>query len=446
MPMFGLTEGFRSYDKDRAELMQLAAQTQLTRAQVPHQQALTDLNRAQADQMRAKARLDQGEADAMARVAAEERAGGPGAAYAADQEAMSGGRPAAISPLDMFTQESVRLLDRGKRLMAAGAYTRGLKTIEEASQIHTRAAQAESNMALTDRRKAEASLKLADRMGEIWAGVDTPEAHDAAKMTWRNDPMLRDQPLPAGLRGSYDPREVDRLLRATKAFSESRKETLAQAAEQRLAAEARSRDALRKVQRRVLGEAQELRERTEDRRGREGGGGAKYRTPTAGERDFAERTLRGMGYNPVDEETGAPLMQEYRFRFADRARDLMSTNRALNFEKAFGIVVQEAQESGEIPEAPAKTQPKPGFTIPGIGLTIPLPGGKKTDTFDRSRAPGAPAKPLKPSKATIVGALALPDDPTKLVTGQAYKGKSGVIKIFNGSTFVTPPAAEEGEE
>jgi hypothetical protein len=355
--LFGTPTGFRTYDRDQADLALLASQAR-------HQDALSGLNRAQAEALLRNQASEEAKAKSLAAIA-----GGRGGAT------LEGG----IAP----TFDA--LVDAGKRVSSAlfsvGDVTGAQKAANEAALTMSRVATGEAAKAREVVSQGQATLQKIDRLQALLTGVNGPDSHAAFLMAAKADPLLGQDRLPEELR-TYNPAVIRRYIAGSDALKrqvemeDSKARTSAYVATQ---ASARGRHA-------VLNEQGErtltLAQQRETRLAKAGGTPDKPVGPPSTAAVKAMRAdLEAQGLLLTDEAAGEAQSLE----LAERAKRLVaSTGGALTETEARARVIDEAREAGEIlpPEEGGLFPPrraKPGAFSPQIGsLTRPrtlTPGG-----------------------------------------------------------------------
>lgn len=408
--LFGAAVGRRAYLEDEARFGQMAAQTELLQAQTRHQRALIGLNEAQAGAIRRKEDREDKKLRTLQDIA--------------NRPAEGGAAAPGDTPDAQFQALASQLTSQAKALTSAGLLEEGEKMVKVASDLHKANVANDAQRALEARRRIQGSLALAKRVESLFAGVSSPQGYADAVMTWRNDPLLSQQKLPEALQ-TYDPKRMREALAATKAYIEKQKLAVQQADLARRERETQSRIALNATREEVSRGRLKLAQERAERTGKEGGEGP-YRGASDDDRSYVRNELKRLGYSFEGEDAAA-----LSYSLADVASQMVKTNKGLTKEEAVSRAIELAKERGDITEQPTPRK--------GIG---PF-GYKPKDTFTRPEQRAVP----------------LPDSPDKLKSGTVYRSKSGLLKLWNGQSWVSvagtnphrsPPAgnnlADEGDD
>jgi hypothetical protein len=355
--LFGTPTGFRTYDRDQADLALLASQAR-------HQDALSGLNHAQAEALLRNQASEEAKAKSLAAIA-----GGGGGAT------LEGG----VAP----TFDA--LVDAGKRVSSArfsvGDVTGAQKAANEAALTMSRVASGEAAKARQVVSETQATVAKIDRLQSLLTGVRDPASHAAFLMAAKADPLLGEEPLPPELM-SYNPAVIRRYISGSDALkreaemADSKARTDAYTATQ---ASTRARHEVLNAQgERTL----ELRKERNAVLAKAGGTPDKPVGPPATAAVKAMKAdLEAQGLLLTDEAAGEAQSLE----LAERAKRLVaSTKGALTETEARAQVIAKAVDAGEIlpPEEGGIFPPrraKPGAFVPQTGtLTRPrtlTPGG-----------------------------------------------------------------------
>ncbi len=387
--LFGTPTGFRTYDRDQAELGLLAGQTR-------HQDALSGLNRAQAEVLLRKQSNEEAKTAALAGIA--------------------GGGPSPMGTADAFEG----LIEQGQRvagaLFSVGDIEGAQKAANEAATLLSRTASAGAAQARKAVSEGQVLDQKAERIQQYLSGVRDAASHASALLAIRSDPLLREDGVPPELE-TYNQRVVNSYINGTEAL----RRQVATTSDQARTASYVATQAAQRGRVAILNEQGEKRLELEERRvenlGKGGGTSDKPTGPpstaavkamttdlgaagllvsgAAGEAqalELAERAKR-----LVHSTKGALTETEARgeaqaLELAERAKRLVhSTKGALTETEARARVIQEAQAAGEImPPEPEKSfvpdwaggAAKPGSFSPQLG----------TITRPRTLTPGGTAK------------------------------------------------------
>lgn len=331
--LFGTPSGFRTYDKDQAELGLMASQTE-------HQQALAGLNRAQASTMLGKQRTE----EELLRLAAGQ---GP---QASTVEGISA---------QLLAQAGLRA--KVGQFKEAGDILKDLSLV----QSHTSTAKAADARAASS--ELTSHLKRLEFVRDRLAAVRDPASHATALMQLQADPEIG-QALPEWLK-RYDPKAIAGYVAGSKAKIEQVKLDIKQAELAMKQDEAKSRTETRAANLELN------RERTAayvaSAAAKEKAGGSELATPKPAEITAMSGALKTAGYELTDEDEHKAMATE----LADRALQIRAQRPALGQTEAQAFAIKEAVERGElkptnfgVPEmlggsgmrANPKFEPKPG--------------------------------------------------------------------------------------
>jgi hypothetical protein len=400
--LFGTPTGFRTYDRDQAELGLLAGQTR-------HQDALSGLNRAQAEVLLRKQSNEEAKTAALAGIA--------------------GGGPSPMGTADAFEG----LIEQGQRvagaLFSVGDIEGAQKAANEAATLLSRTASAGAAQARKAVSEGQVLDQKAERIQQYLSGVRDAASHASALLAIRSDPLLREDGVPPELE-TYNQRVVNSYINGTEAL----RRQVATTSDQARTASYVATQAAQRGRVAILNEQGEKRLELEERRvenlGKGGGTSDKPTGPPSTAAVKAMTTDLGAAGLLVSGAAGEAQALE----LAERAKRLVhSTKGALTETEARAKVIQEAQAAGEIlPPEPMKR---------GI-----------PDIFGGAAKPGA----FTPQAGTITRPAPLPTSRADLVPGRYYRDpKSGKMKQYTGTAFVDVaqaamnPLAEEddgGEE
>lgn len=336
--LFGTPSGFRQFDRDRAELAQLGAQTQLTQAQTQHQLELSKLNQAQAAAIERKAKADEEELAMMRR-------------------ALQGG-PTGDDPIK--TAKAV-----AGNLIQAGAVTKGLAILDDAAGALQKLSGAEANAALKERRLTQTELEKIGFIQQVMSSVRDPQSHGRALMLLQGNPLTADMPLTEQLQ-TYNPGAIAALIAGTKAKDTELRLRLA-------ASETASRNASRSAANRVrdiLADQSERRTKAYVERAarvEKVGGERAITPPTRDERADVLRELKSLGYADIEDGAAAAL------EIASDAKLLHSRNPSISLSQARAQAIESAIKRGDLKQTPGLLRDSAKFELRGGSLSRPLP-------------------------------------------------------------------------
>jgi hypothetical protein len=358
--LFGTPTGFRTYDRDQAELGLLAGQTR-------HQDALSGLNRAQAEVLLRKQSNEEAKTAALAGIA--------------------GGGPSPMGTADAFEG----LIEQGQRvagaLFSVGDIEGAQKAANEAATLLSRTASAGAAQARKAVSEGQVLDQKAERIQQYLSGVRDAASHASALLAIRSDPLLREDGVPPELE-TYNQRVVNSYINGTEAL----RRQVATTSDQARTASYVATQAAQRGRVAILNEQGEKRLELEERRvenlGKGGGTSDKPTGPPSTAAVKAMTTDLGAAGLLVSGAAGEAQALE----LAERAKRLVhSTKGALTETEARARVIQEAQAAGEImPPEPEKSfvpdwaggAAKPGSFSPQLG----------TITRPRTLTPGGTAK------------------------------------------------------
>lgn len=336
--LFGTPSGFRTYDKDRAELQQLAAQTQLVNAQTANQGAVARLNAANAAAITRKSEREDAE-------------------LAAIQRALSGG-PTGDDPIK-------RAQAVAGSYIAAGAVEKGLKIYDDAAAALQKMAGAEANKALEQRRRVQTELEQVGFIQQVMSGVRDAQSHAQALMILQGNPLTADAPLTEQLK-TYNPGVIAQLLSGTTAKKAELEMRLSQS-------ETASRNANRDSQiriRNILKDQSERRTQAYVERQdstRKVGGDRAIPPPTRAERNDVLRSLTALGFTDIEDGSVAAA------EIASDARLLHYRNPAISLPQARAQAIQSAIARGDLKKTEGLFSSSTKYTLGGGSISRPLP-------------------------------------------------------------------------
>ena len=328
---FGTPEGFRTYDKDQAELALLASQTE-------HQRALTGLNQAQTSAMTRKA-------------AADER-------LQAALSSLSGGTGNAAGSAPPTLESLVGQLSQAAGVYASvGQFDEASKLVKQLSGVKQDVAAAGAASQLTTNRKAQNDLAKMRLMQEALAPVRSRADYDAARLMLKGNKLTADEELPE----VYDPRGVQAFVAGSPAAIAKREADIKAADLARKQADSVVTRALNRARKDATERRVAVTEAREERLAKAGAAGTGEKAVDM-PRNSEVEAVRGIFKSlkiKLDDDTASTAAQE----FAEQARILWKRNPGLSAGEARTKVVQEALARGEL-EADTWTdttyKPKPG--------------------------------------------------------------------------------------
>jgi len=314
--MFGSPEGFRTYDRDQAELGLIASQTQ-------HQQALTGLNRAQTDTMLRKQKSDE---DLLKLVAGQAPAAGPGGQ--------------SVDPDTVLQQMS-----RAASIYASvGRFDEAGKLIKDATQAQQNLAGAKASGALEATRELKANVDRMRLLQERLATVTSPQRHAEVLTQLMADPIIGSQ-IPAWLK-TYNPAAIRGFVAGSPAQIAQAELAIKNADAARKQGDSQSLRNLRQVSAEVKKRLATVAEERNERLGKTGGGkDSGVGMPSSSEVQAMRQELKAAGY-AADADTAGLQAQT----LAEEARLLVKRNPGLTPSEARARVVAESQARGELTE------------------------------------------------------------------------------------------------
>jgi hypothetical protein len=349
---FGTPNAWRAYDKDQAELAQMAQQNQLLAAQTQHQGTLMDLNRAQVGAIQRKAEQDETELTLMRQ------------ALSAPEEAAEAGNPVAAN--------ITRFVNLGNRLTKEGLVEKGAGFLKMAADLADKTAQTEAAQARAQASRAAIAEKKAAFQADLWARVRGPQDHAAALAILRGNELTKDDPIPAYLE-TYDPAIVRQVAAGSKVTHD-------QIVEGQQASSVASANARRAAQTTTDGIRTEILARRADayiaqKENNEKAGGVRaVASPTPAERGTIKRLAEEAGYTNFEDDDQAILMDE----IAAEAKLVSKNNPARTFPMAASDALRQAASRGLLTKG-ERTWGIPGtrssdkFKLDGGSATRPLP-------------------------------------------------------------------------
>lgn len=339
--LFGTPTGFRTYDRDQAELGLLASQTR-------HQDALTGLNKAQAQVALQKQAGEDAKTAALAKIA-------------------SGSAPEGAPTFDSLIESANKT---AAALFAAGDYEGAQKATADAARALASVSAAGASQARQATSEAALTSSKIDRLQQLLSGVNGPESHAAFLMAAKADPLLGEDPLPPALM-RYDPRTIEAFRTGSEAL---RRQVATQS--DAIRTQAYVADKASAAGRRAILNAQGERktqayvERTE-RLGKTGAGEEK----PAGPPSSADVKAMTADLKTAGLLAGGPAGEAQAVELAERAKRLVWASKgALTGTEARAQAIREAEAAGEIdpPEEKFFGRDKPGAFKPTLGsLTRP---------------------------------------------------------------------------
>lgn len=314
--MFGSPTGFRTYDKDQAELAQMAAATQ-------HQQALTGLNNAQAQTMLRKQKSDE---DLLKLVAGQAPVVGPG------------GQPVQASTV-------LEQMSRAASIYASvGRFDEAGKLIKDATQAQQNLESAGAAKALAATRDLKANVDRMRLLQEKLSTVTSPQRHAEVLMQLQADPIIGSQ-IPDWLK-TYNPAAIRGFVAGSPAQIAQAELAIKNADAARKQGDSQSLRNLRQVSADVKKRLATVAEERNERLGKTGGGkDSGVGMPSSSEVQAMRQELKAAGY-AADADTAGLQAQT----LAEEARLLVKRNPGLTPSEARARVVAESQARGELTE------------------------------------------------------------------------------------------------
>ncbi len=304
--LFGTPSGFRTYDKDQAELGLLASQTE-------HQKALSELNRAQASTMLGKQKTEE------------------------DLLRMAAGQGPQAQTVDEISKQ---LLAQAGLRAKIGQFKEAGDILKDLAQVNSATSTAKAADARAASGELAAHLKRLEAIRNRLAAVKSPADHATALMQLQADPEIG-KALPDWLK-TYNPQAIKGYVAGSKAEIDRIKLEIDQAELKMKQGEAASRTSTRAAalalnERRTA--AYETRPDAVEK-----AGGTALATPKASEVKAMEGALKAAGYAISDKAELAVQATE----LADRALQLRAQRPALTQTEAQAFAIKEAVEAGEL--------------------------------------------------------------------------------------------------
>lgn len=338
--MFGTPTGFRTYDKDQADLALLASQTQ-------HQQALAGLNKAQAETM---LRKQKSEEDLLA-IAAGQTPGKPGA----------GGAPGTPS------SDPKALIDRlytiANLKTQIGQFDDAGKLLVQAANATRYLSASQSSEATAAKSALDAHLKKLEFVRNRLVAVKDPVSYGQAIMQLQADPEIGKE-LPPWLK-TYNQKAIDGFVAGSKAKIDEIRLGIQQAAEARQAEEARLREKDREARR---GFSERRTAAYEANVGAREKAGAAAKTPSAQDVSSMQAALKAAKLGPGE---GVELKLTAS-ELADRALQIQFNHPNLSRTEAQAKAIEEAAKAGELTPEPWYPTGKGKFVPQQGSVTRPL--------------------------------------------------------------------------
>lgn len=335
--LFGTPSGFRAYDKDQAELAQMAATTQ-------HQRALAGLNNAQADTMRRK---QASEEQLLSIIAGKAPAGAQGGTTSPDEILGQMSRAAGI-------------------YASVGRFDEAGKIIKDVSQATENFAQTKSAAAAAATAELRAHTGRLRLLQERLATVNSPAKHAEVLMQLQADPLIGSQ-IPAWLK-TYNPNAIRGFVAGSPAQIEQAELAIKQADLARKNGDSESLRRLRETSAEVKKRLATVAETRAEHLTKAGAGkDTGIAAATTADILAAKQQLKSAGYSAAADDANMQAAE-----IAERARILRSSNPAVGPTEALDRVIAESVAAGEVQVnrvMPNKYAPKPG----AISRPLPLP-------------------------------------------------------------------------
>lgn len=381
--MFGTTTGFRTYDKDQAELAEMAQRRDLLKAQTAHQNELSQLNKAQAGALGRKAAAD----DRLTLAITSRMGAGvaPSTPSGTMRDRLS---ELANTGLDIFALDP----ERATKMVKAGLD--GLKEVEQTDYAAEQVAS----------KRLDQTIAKTNYIEEVLSGVNSPESHARAMMVLRGSPLTANMKLPKEIT-EYSQANINAALAGSKALREKAKAA-------RDAAESRAQinnvhDQIK--QRGIRTELEAKRVEIAEKRATNLGKvevepGTKQLTSQ--DRAITQRLLKEQGIKFSDDENGTVVDQ-----LAEEAKREI----ALNPSKPFGVALSQA-----IGRAVSNGDLQKGTRVLGMGTS---------DKFTAREGTIRMPLPMPASR-----------NPADLEVGRFYIGAKGQIGQYLGNGDFEPVA------
>lgn len=403
--------GTRLWQRDQAELQQMAANTALLRertqnevadrelnplraklleGQATHQGTLADLNRAQAGAIEAKESREDRVAAAIASSMGKRRKPAP---VEFDDEG---------NPMPQTQEEGQGIADLasvGRDVMAAGDLAKGEKLIKLAADLKQKEAATKASEAAAKLRATNMQIKKLDFMREVFLGVKDPASHARALLLLQGNTLTADEPVPAALQ-KYDPAAISLFLSGSKVAVDKKRLEIA-------SFNANSADTARKAAqatREYLADLAEKRtkayvERAEN--GAKAGGVEKtVPMPSSTEVRMIREQLTDEDIEFAEDDDNSVL------ELAEQVKILTTRNTSLSRTEAIAKVVADAKARGDL--------------TPGERRTI-LPNKKSG---------------YKQTEGSVAMPMPLPSDVSALKERNYYRADTGEIRQYKDGAFV----------
>lgn len=410
--------GTRLWQRDQAELQQMAANTALLRertqnevadrelnplraklleGQATHQRTLADLNRAQAGAIEAKESREDRVAAAIASSLGKRRKPAP-------VEFDGEGNP--IPQAEEEGQGIADLASVGRDVMAAGDLAKGEKLIKLAADLKQKEAATKASEAAAKLRATNMQIKKLDFMREVFSGVKDPASHGRAILLLQGNNLTAGEDLRKSGLLKYDPELISQFLAGSKVAVDKKRLEIA-------SFNASSADTARKAAqatREYLAELTERRTKAYEERAANGAkaGGVEKTVPLpngAEVRKFREE-LRAQEIE-FDEDDEDSLLD-----LAEQAKILTTRNPSVSPSEAIAKVIKDEKDRGTLTVgAPKKV----------AGVEVPFTKG---------------AAKYNHKEGSVSMPLALPPDVSELKEGNYYRADTGEIRQYKGGTFV----------
>lgn len=390
--LFGTPNGFRTYDRDQAELAQLSAATADTRAATAEREATAALRMQQAASLKAK---EEAEAQELEFI----------------RIALAGGSPTPDKENPLEAANRV-----GAALIQSGRVNSGVKVLDEVAAARQKLSSAEANAALEERRRVQTSVDRLDFIREVFSGVRNEADYSRALMTLGGSPIMQGESLD-GLPPTYDPQAVASILAGSEA--QARKRRLELEASNVSSQIARrnaqtANDALRTKQLEARTNAYVERQKAVGKTG----GDRAVPAPTLAERADVTRTLKQAGIQFDGDDVGYVAAE-----LASEAKLLHRRLPQLTYQAALTQVIEDAKTRGDL---------KPGE--PGMF-------GLMTSSPKFSRGQGSFDRPI-----TDMNAALKPGAYYRTAAGEVYRaGRDGKITLVTKGA-PTPDLQDEEED
>lgn len=417
--------GTRLYDRDRAELQELAARTEHTRentnrlrregeldplrrdllsAQIRNQEAATEHHGASSEQQRASAghqvalsELNRAQADTILRKADKED-------RVAAAIAESVGGKSLVSDDGAEASGITDLAFLGQKVMAAGDLEKGEKLIKMAADLKKSEATTRASVASEVVRKTNAQIKKLEFMRQVFSGVTDPASHARALLLLQGNSLTADEEIPKGLQ-TYDPKMIGQFLAGSKTALDKKQVEIASF---NAASADQSRKAAQTTREYLAGLTKRRTEAYVERAANVTKTGDEKTVPLPGspEIKLMRQELQEDGIDFEDDDDEAVM------ELAEQAKILTTRNPSLSRKEAITRVIGDAKKRGDL---------TPGSNAKILGVGIPGTKGKAQ---------------YKQTEGTVAMPAPLPDSADGLVEGNYYRGSSGQIKQYKDGAFV----------